>query len=194
MAFIRCPLCPFQSNGLTSMVLVSVTHNLTFQSKHNLKMDFRFKDLCSFFEAFSRISRGSEKGSYLRNFIQQCKDNFASSNKNKDDCSVSFYGLARLILPSLDRDRGPYGMKEYKFARVIIKMLCLPSKSPDAMQLANFRTSATMSVKDFADAAYYVLRKYFANSSDVTVEQIHKHLDAIADRNANNDPREYLYI
>lgn len=153
-------------------------------------MDFLFKDLCKFFDSFVRISRGSEKGSFLRNFIQECKEKIATTNKDKDDCSASFYGLLRLIVPTLDRDRAPYGMKEYKFARVIIKMLCLPPKSPDAIQLSSFRTSATMSVRDFADAAYYVLRKYFTTSSDVTVEEIHKLLDAIADSNANNDPRK----
>lgn len=157
-------------------------------------MDFLFRDLCKFLDSFERISRGSEKGSLLRNFIEESKEKIATTNKNNDNCSFSFYGLLRLIVPSLDRDRAPYGMKEYKFARVIIKMLCLPPKSPDAMQLSNFRTSATMSVRDFADAAYYVLRKYFTNSSDVTIEEVHKLLDAIADCNANNDPRKCFVI
>lgn len=153
-------------------------------------MDFPFKYLCTFFESFTRISRGSEKGSFLRNFVQESKDKINTTIKNIDDRSVSFYGILRLILPSFDRDRAPYGMKEYKFARVIIKMLCLPDKGPDAMQLSNFRTSTTMNAKDFAESAFYVLRKYFNNSSDISIEQIHKHLDTIADRNANNDPRK----
>lgn len=151
-------------------------------------MDFLFKDLCSFFESFTRINRGSEKSSCLRNFIQDSKEKIALNNKTNADRMASFYGLVRLIVPASDRDRGPYGMKEYKFARVIIKMLCLPPKSPDAMQLSSFRATATMSVRDFAESAYYVLRKYFTTPGDVTVEQIHNLLDAIAEKNANNDP------
>lgn len=155
-------------------------------------MDFLFKDLCTFLEAFTRISRGSEKSSCLRNYIQKCKEKIKSNNKNNDDCSISFYALLRLILPGCDRDRAPYGMKEFKFARVIIKMLSLPPKSSDAMQLTSFRATATMSVRDFAEAASYVLRKYFTTTTDVTVEEIHRFLDTIADKNANNDPRKYF--
>lgn len=155
-------------------------------------MDFLFKDLCTFFETFKKVSRGSEKGSYLRNYIRECKAKIALNSKSNEDYILSFYGLLKLILPSCDRDRAPYGIKEFKFARVITRMLCLPPKSSDAMQLSSFRISATRSVKDFAEAAYYVLQKYFTTSTDVRVEEIHKLLDIVADQNANNNPREYF--
>lgn len=155
-------------------------------------MDFQFKELCAFFESFSKLSRGSDKSSFLRNYIQKWKEKISSSKENNDDRSASFYGLLRLILPGYDRERAPYGMKEYKFSRLIIKMLSLPAKSPDAVQLSNFRASATMRVRDFAEAAFYVLRKYFATSGDVTIEEIHSLLDVVANKNANNDPRECL--
>lgn len=151
-------------------------------------MDLLFKDLCNFFEAFRRVNRGSEKGSYLRNFVQDWKEKIKQHSNSEDERSYTFYSVLRLILPSFDRDRAPYGIKEYRFARVIIKMLCLPQGGADAVMLTGFRASATMQLNDFADAAYYVLRKYFTKSCDITITQVHSLLDVIADKNANNDP------
>lgn len=153
-------------------------------------MDFLFKDLCATLEEFTRISRGSEKSSYLRNCVQTWKERISLNDKHKEECSISFCSLLRLILPHYDRDRAPYGMKEFKFARTIIKMLCLPAQSTDAVQLYSFQANATMTVRDFAEAAYYVLRKYFTTSTEVTIREIHRLLDVIAEKNANNDPRE----
>lgn len=158
-------------------------------------MDITFNDVCAFLDIFTKISRGSEKSSCVRDYLHKCKEKIRLNNKNQDDCIASFYSLIRLILPTCDRDRAPYGMKEFKFSRIIINMLRLPARSTDAALLTNFRVLATISVRDFAEAAFYVLRKHYTTSSDhnITVSEVHKYLDAVADRNANNDPSKCLY-
>lgn len=158
-------------------------------------MNITFSNLCSFLDKFTKISRGSEKSSYVRDYINKCKEKIRQNNTHKEDCVASFYSLIRLILPGCDRDRAPYGMKEFKFSRIIINMLRIPAKSTDAALLTNFRAIAKINVRDFAEAAFYVLRKYYTTSSDhnITVSELHKYLDAVADRNANNDPSKCPY-
>lgn len=50
-----------------------------------------------------------------------------------------FYPVMRLLLPHLDRDRGPYGLKEHTLAQKYIKVLSIPKESVDAKKLLNYR-------------------------------------------------------
>ncbi len=51
----------------------------------------------------------------------------------------SFYPILRLLLPDLDHDRGPYGIKEFTLANSYIRILVLSKTSKDAMKLLNYR-------------------------------------------------------
>lgn len=151
-------------------------------------MDIPFIDVVQFLNEFTRVSRGFKKNCCARNHMRRYKDQIALTYKYKDDCIASFYSLMKLILPGCDRDRVPYGIKEYKFSRIIMNMLRLPEKSADALALTNFRSKKVI---DFAEAAFFVLRKYYNRPNDkITVGEIHKYLDAIADENANKDARK----
>lgn len=47
--------------------------------------------------------------------------------------------MLRLLLPTNDKQRGPYGIKEAALAKLYIKILCLAKDSPDAQKLLNFK-------------------------------------------------------
>lgn len=156
-------------------------------------MDIKFSDLCILFETLSTTTRTANKLDRFRNFIDDYKQKARAVNGT--DTKFNFYPVLRLILPQLDRDRGSYGVKEYKFARMIINMLCIPPRSQEALQLTNFRASSALKVRDLADAAYWILRKHFnvCNMSNITVEEVNNHLDAIAQKNANNEPSKCTF-
>nr|CAD7260817.1 unnamed protein product [Timema shepardi] len=103
----------------------------------------------------------------------------------------SFYPVLRLLLPQLDRERGPYGVKEHNLAKVYIRILCLPKDGRDAEKLLNFRApkSAGAQSGDFADVAYWVLKSRCPEGSKLTVQQVNAHLDNIAIKHALHEPR-----
>lgn len=51
----------------------------------------------------------------------------------------SFYQILRLILPQIDNERGPYGIKENTLAKIYIRILCLSKTSKDAQKLLNYK-------------------------------------------------------
>ena len=51
----------------------------------------------------------------------------------------TFFPVMRILLPSLDRLRGAYGVKEKKLADLYIKVLGLRKDSSDAQKLLHYR-------------------------------------------------------
>lgn len=124
--------------------------------------------------------------------------------------------MLRFLLPQLDRERGAYGVKENTLAKIYIRILCLPRNGSDAMKLLEFRylkktgriffekylteiclicrapkTGGNHSC-DFAEVAYWILRTRCSKGEGLLISQINDHLDAIALKHANCDPRMYI--
>lgn len=72
-----------------------------------------------------------KKRKHLRTFLDRvCTDQ-------------DYFSAIRLILPSLDRERGSYGLKEPVLAACLVDALGISKNSEDALRLINWRKGGT---------------------------------------------------
>ncbi|XP_054278931.1 LOW QUALITY PROTEIN: DNA ligase 4 [Macrosteles quadrilineatus] len=141
-------------------------------------MFYEFSDIC---EKIS-LARRDKRVAVLQKFISD----YRSTNP------TSFYPVLRLLLPKFDRQRDAYGIKETVLARIYIRILCLHPDSTDALKLKNFRApkNAGDSAGDFGDVAYWVLRSRCSTGRELSMDDVHRHLDNIALHHADRKPRD----
>ncbi|RXG69916.1 DNA ligase 4 [Armadillidium vulgare] len=98
----------------------------------------------------------------------------------------SFFPVLRILLPSLDRDRGAYGIKEHRLASLYIRIFGLRKESVDGQKLLNYRKpkSGGIGGGDFADIAYYVLKNRCPDKGELTLADVDSNLGVIAESNA----------
>ncbi|EMS49279.1 Putative DNA ligase 4 [Triticum urartu] len=90
----------------------------------------RFGLLVAMFQAMTRDRTSAKKRGRLRTFLDR-----AYGASGRDD----YFSALRLILPSLDRERGSYGLKEAALAAALVEALGIAKDSPDAVRLTNWR-------------------------------------------------------
>ncbi|KAK6325095.1 hypothetical protein J4Q44_G00044370 [Coregonus suidteri] len=92
----------------------------------------------------------------------------------------------RLIVPSFERERMAYGIKESMLAKLYIDVLGLPKNGPEANKLLNYRTPTTSQGEagDFALMAYFVLKKRCTSQGNLTIGEVNDFLDSVAINNA----------
>lgn len=99
-------------------------------------------------EAMHRSRSAAEKRKKFRKFMDYC-------------CPPRLYFPAlRLLLPSLDRQRGSYGLKESVLATSLVDALAMSRDSDDALRLLNWRKGgpkAGANVGNFALVASEVI-------------------------------------
>ncbi|CAH0388751.1 unnamed protein product [Bemisia tabaci] len=149
-----------------------------------------FSDLCRFCDKLSS-SEWKKRGDILLRYIQYYREFSAKVKKINPGINDSFYPVMRLLVPSLDRERGPYGIKEVKLAQIYVRILCLAKDSRDASKLQHFRnpSKAGKAAGDFADVIYDVLKSRISSNENLKISDVNQHLDNIANKNASNDPR-----
>lgn len=86
--------------------------------------------MVSLFNWIQKSKTSSVKRSKFRKFL----DTFCRPS-NGDD----YFSAIRLILPSLDRERGSYGLREHVLATCLIDALGMSRDSPDSQHLLNWR-------------------------------------------------------
>ncbi|KAI1172969.1 ATP dependent DNA ligase domain-containing protein [Nemania sp. FL0916] len=78
----------------------------------------------------------------------------------RSEVGSDFFPALRLILPTSDRDRGMYGLKESAIARLLIKLMTLDRHSDDAQSILKWkRPDRSGSAGDFVDRCFNVLSK-----------------------------------
>lgn len=87
----------------------------------------KFSVLCSLFNWMQRSKTSTLKRSKFRKFL----DTFCKP--------ADYFDSIRLILPSLDRERGSYGLKESVLATCLIDALGMARDSEDALRFINWR-------------------------------------------------------
>ncbi|KAI2470520.1 ATP-dependent DNA ligase [Annulohypoxylon bovei var. microspora] len=110
-----------------------------------------------------RRPRGSHRSSklspheYKRNVVERFMSRWRSEVGN------DFYPAMRLILPSSDRDRGMYGLKESNIGRLLVKLMRIDRNSEDGYSLLHWKEpvqSATAhAAGDFSGRCFDVLSK-----------------------------------
>ncbi|KAI3951036.1 hypothetical protein MKW92_006920 [Papaver armeniacum] len=145
----------------------------------------KFSVLCSLFNWMQRSKTSSKKRSKFRKFL----DNFC---KTGDD----YFGSIRLILPSLDRERGSYGLKESVLANCLIDAVGLSKDSEDAKKLINWRKGGSKTgynVGNFGLVAAEVLqRRQGMISGGLTIKELNNMLDRLASSENRGDKTAVL--
>ncbi|KAL9270517.1 DNA ligase 4-like protein [Drosera capensis] len=151
----------------------------------------KFSVLTSLFEWTQKSKSPSLKRSKFRKFL----DHFCSP----DD----YFDAIRLVLPSLDRERGSYGLKESTLATCIVDALCVSREAEDAVRLINWRKGGVRvgyNVGNFAGVAAEVLqRRQGIVSGGLTIREINDLLDRLASSEsrqviADGDDYFHLYL
>lgn len=152
-----------------------------------------FETLCKVFNKIRETTQPSKKRDIVNDFIHNYKTCIVVLSKSDSVLDGTCFPILRLILPGLDRDRGAYGIKAVKFAKIITKILSLPPQSNESLQLINFRASDnSCKIADFADAAYWTLRRRFWKRKGISISEVNSSLDKIVQKNTDNDASNVL--
>ena len=93
--------------------------------------EIKLSVLVSLFNWIQKSKTSSQKRSKFRKFLDTyCKPS-------------DYFSAVRLIIPSLDRERGSYGLKESVLATCLIDALGISRDAPDAVRLLNWRKGGT---------------------------------------------------
>ncbi|KAL3644155.1 hypothetical protein CASFOL_012087 [Castilleja foliolosa] len=135
----------------------------------------KFSVMVSLFNWMQKSKSSSVKRSKFRKFL----DAFCRP-KNGDD----YFSAIRLILPSLDRERGSYGLREHVLATCLIDALGMSRDSPDSQRLINWRKGGPKSgafAGNFSLVAAEVLQcRQSMTSGDLTIKKLNELLDRLA--------------
>lgn len=156
---------------------------LIVTSKMNVVDTIKFIDFCKLLDRIKYSRKQNEKENNLKKFLGELR----SKIQNDSSLDKNLYQVMRLLLPKLERERGPYGLKEAAMAKIIIRALGLSNKSNDAYVLNNF---TSMEKGDFADTAYKILQKHFSTSDNISLAEVNKFLDTLADKYKNSKQRK----
>lgn len=94
----------------------------------------------------------------------------------------SIFPVLRLIVPKKDVDRDRYGIQMYTFGQIYVRILGIQPKSDVAKRLTGKCSSS-----DFSNVVYDVMKSRSCTESKLTVYDVNKHLDTIADCYKNNN-------
>ncbi|CAN6452740.1 unnamed protein product [Victoria cruziana] len=132
----------------------------------------KFSVLCSMFQAMVRGKSPTMKRKHFRTFLDHVYR------------SREYFSAIRLVLPSLDRERGTYGLKESTLATCLIDALGMSRESPDAVRLINWRKGGARvgaNVGNFALVAFEVLQaRQGVVSAGLTIKELNDLLDRLA--------------
>ncbi|XP_068626604.1 DNA ligase 4 isoform X2 [Battus philenor] len=143
-----------------------------------------FEDLCAILDKIVNTKKKYEKSMILVNFIDDFKIKAAQITEPKD---ASFYPILRLLLPSLERERHSYNLKERRLGNKLVQALAWDESSQNARMLLNYRSS-NQSQTDFATVASNVLKYTVCETSNLTVGDINEILDNIANVTHGKSP------
>ncbi|KAI1160856.1 ATP dependent DNA ligase domain-containing protein [Nemania serpens] len=100
----------------------------------------------------------------------------------RQEVGNDFFPALRLILPTSDRERGMYGLKENAIARLLIKLMRLDRHSDDAQSLLRWkRPDQSSTAGDFVDRCYNVLSKrpVLIDPGDMRIADVNELLDKL---------------
>ncbi|XP_021275747.1 DNA ligase 4 isoform X2 [Herrania umbratica] len=134
--------------------------------------EIKLSVVVSLFTWIQKSKTSAKKRSKFRKFL----DTFCNPS--------DYFSAMRLILPSLDRERGTYGLKESVLAICLIDALGMSRDSPDALRLINWRKGGAntgANAGNFALVAAEVLqRRQGTASGGLTIKELNDLLDRLA--------------
>ncbi|KAI1418846.1 ATP dependent DNA ligase domain-containing protein [Xylaria sp. FL1777] len=108
----------------------------------------------------------------------------------RSETGNDFFPALRLILPTSDRERGMYGLKESAIARLLIKLMRLDRHSDDAQSMLKWkRPDQSSTAGDFVDRCFNVLSKRPSriDPGDMRIADINEMLDKLSTMSGEKD-------
>ena len=135
----------------------------------------KFEVVCRFLEGL-RTLRGKEKTKYAQQYFFKV---FFPNQASREDA----YPLLRLLMPSIDRERGNYFLKEVSLGRVLAQAAGLNKES--ALRLKHFKDPAyhpknTQTVGDFIKIMRETIGPFCRRTPTMTVADANMWLDKLA--------------
>ncbi|KAI1409501.1 ATP-dependent DNA ligase [Hypoxylon sp. FL1857] len=107
-------------------------------------------------------------------------------SKWRSEVGNDFYPAMRLILPTADRDRGMYGLKESNIGRLLVKLMKIDRNSEDGYSILHWKepvqSATARAAGDFAGRCYDVLAKrpMRIEPGDMRIADVNEMLDKLA--------------
>ena len=140
-----------------------------------------FSKFVQFLEVLTGVRKHKQKTQMLMEFFER------SNVQN-------FFPIIRLMLPAFDMERGQYGLKESTLAKLYVDLLSLPSREKEALMHFKNPQKALPGCPagSFADALHFVLRNRAGDKSTLTVEDVNRELDELANSLTKDDKKKVL--
>ncbi|CAH8461102.1 unnamed protein product, partial [Schistosoma turkestanicum] len=139
-----------------------------------------FTTYCRLLEKLASSDGIKTKENFLSKFITLWETQYLELDSRSQYPSggrASLYLLLRLLIPSHDRLRKAFGLREHTLSRLIIKAIGLAPNSLAARKLAHIQPNAIHRQTDFADVAYVVLKTRCREDSVLSVKDLNTYLD-----------------
>jgi len=139
-----------------------------------------FAKLCGLLERL-QSTKGKNKKTLLRDFFDKSR-------------IPNFFPVVRLIVPGLDLERAPYGLKERGLAKMYAELLVLPSKEREA--LLHFKDPSKQlpgtAAGNIISILESVLKNRAGDSAGLTVEDANRILDELSEAVDNDAKKRVL--
>ncbi|KAJ6846948.1 DNA ligase 4 [Iris pallida] len=144
----------------------------------------RFGLLVSMFQAMLRDRSAAKKRKRFRTFLDRAYT------------GQDYFGAVRLLLPSLDRERGSYGLKESTLATCLVDALGIARDSEDALRLVNWRKGGARTGANAGNfslvAAEVLQRRQGIASGGLTIKELNDALDQLASKENRGEKTDVL--
>ena len=132
-----------------------------------------FHALANLFESISLAQKNQQKLNFISKFLE---------TYYKGAKALEIYGLFRLILPQLDRERPNYGLKEKTLAKLFSDALMLPPSEAD--RLKHFKNPTKQPegspVGEFTQVLISIAKNRVKHTkSSFTVQELNQKLDLL---------------
>ncbi|KAI5860613.1 ATP-dependent DNA ligase [Durotheca rogersii] len=141
----------------------------------------------------ARSKRGPHGPSKLspQEFRRNVVDRFIS--RWRTEVGNDIYPAMRLILPSSDRDRGMYGLKESNIGRLLVKLMRIDKNSEDAQNILRWKTpvqsAAARAAGDFGGRCFDIISKrpMRIEPGDMRIAEVNEMLDKLASASGESE-------
>lgn len=126
-----------------------------------------------------------EKNAAFKEFLSTFNTFRANFSKENPSCQATFFPILRLILPQVDRARESYGLKDIALGKLLIKVLAINENGTDGQLLKTAKLGDNRC--DFGDVVFKVMQDRASGDSALSVVDINRCLDELADSNQQNN-------
>lgn len=178
---------------MTTTSATSTTPN--YNDANCLSSNVKFKIISELFEKISQSTSIAKKSSILQGYIESFekfrKQSIIDHPNKYTNQNASFFPILRMLLPQFDRDRSSYGIKTKSLGKLYVRILAINHDSEVAKKLTTEQKHSNKKYTDFGDVIYDVMKLRCSEESQITVFDVNRHLNVIADCYRTNNQKKF---